>query len=47
VDRRALRAVAPHAASLEVNVGDALCSLDVARVAGHFQALVALARALA
>jgi len=36
---------APHAASLEVNVGDALCSLDVARVAGHFQALVALARA--
>jgi len=28
-------------------ITDALCSLDVSRVAGHFGALVGLARALA
>jgi len=38
---------APRSASLEVNVGDALCSLDAARVVEHFRALVALARDLA
>ena len=37
----------PQAASLEVNVGDSLSGIDGSRVADHFRALVALARALA
>jgi hypothetical protein len=38
---------APRTASLEVNVGDSLGDIGDSRVAGHFEALIALARSLA
>jgi hypothetical protein len=44
---RFVPSAAPGSAVLEVNVGDAMHDLDPGRVAGHFRALVAIARELA